>query len=163
MLYSSQEFQHYGIGQLLHPQVSFGGFCWPLLCHYITCIAGSWTRTIGSTAAEFLWLQQLLKELQFSLPKVPCIFSNNINATYVCSNLVFHSHMKHVAIDCHFVHDLVAQTEFQIAHVPSSHQLADLLTETTFWTKPQFSKEQEYWCSLCLHHLEGAYWSTDLV
>jgi len=38
--------------------------------------------------------------------------------------------MKHLAIDYHFVHDLVASKELQVSHMPTSHQLADLFTKS---------------------------------
>jgi len=37
--------------------------------------------------------------------------------------------MKHLVIDYHFVHDLVASKELQMSHVSTSHQLADILTK----------------------------------
>jgi len=60
---------------------------------------------------------------------MPQLFSDNIGATYFCVNHVFHTSMKHLAIDYHFVHDLVAYKELQVSHVPTSHQLVDLLTK----------------------------------
>ena len=35
--------------------------------------------------------------------------------------VMFHTRMKHLAIDRHFVRDLVAKKELQVSHVPSSH------------------------------------------
>ncbi|PNX56481.1 putative copia-type protein [Trifolium pratense] len=86
-------------------------------------------RTIGSTTTELLWLQQLLLELGIQLPQPPTIFTDNIGANYLCTNPVFHTRMKHLAIDYHFVRDLVGKKELKVSHVPSSHQLADLLTK----------------------------------
>jgi hypothetical protein len=37
--------------------------------------------------------------------------------------------MKHLAMDYHFVWDLVAKKELQVSHVLSSHQLVDLPTK----------------------------------
>jgi hypothetical protein len=87
-------------------------------------------RTIATTTAEILWLRQLLHELGLVLNQPPTIFSDNIGATYLCANPVFHSRMKHLAIDYHFVRDLVAANQLQVSHVSSSHQLADLLTKS---------------------------------
>jgi hypothetical protein len=84
-------------------------------------------RTIASTTTEILWLQQLLKELCISLPTKPLVHSDNLGATYLCANPVFHSRMKHLAIDYHFVRDLVSSKQLQVLHIPSSYQLADLL------------------------------------
>jgi len=57
------------------------------------------------------------------------LFSDNIEATYLSANLVFRTRMKHLAIDYHFIRDLVASKELQVSHVPTSHQLADILTK----------------------------------
>lgn len=95
-------------------------------------------RAIGSTTTEILWLQQLLLELGIHIAQPPTIFSDNIGANYLCANPVFHTRMKHLAIDYHFVRDLVAKNELQVSHVPSSHQLADLLT------KPLSRRQHEF-------------------
>jgi hypothetical protein len=95
-------------------------------------------HTIGLTTTEILWLQQLLQELGIHLPQPPTIFSDNISANYLCANPVFHTRMKHLAIDYHFVRDLVAKNELHVSHVPSSHQLDDLLTKPLSRTRHQF-------------------------
>ena len=38
--------------------------------------------------------------------------------------------MKHLAIDYHFVHDLVQSSELRVAHVSASDQLANALTKS---------------------------------
>jgi hypothetical protein len=95
-------------------------------------------RTIGSTTTELLWLQQLLFELGIQLSQPPTIFTDNIGANYLCVNPVFHTRMKHLAIDYHFVRDLVAKKELQVSHVPSSHQLVDLLTKPLSRSRHEF-------------------------
>ncbi|KAI5312496.1 hypothetical protein L3X38_041669 [Prunus dulcis] len=71
-------------------------------------------RVVACTAAELSWLQNLLREL---------------GATFFCANPVLHSHMKHIAIDLHFVRDLVAQGLLKVAHVSTIDQLVDALTK----------------------------------
>ncbi|KAI4299994.1 hypothetical protein L6164_033414 [Bauhinia variegata] len=53
---------------------------------------------------------------------------NNIGATYP-ANPIFHSRTKRLSIDYHFVHELVASGALHVSHIPSSSQLADLLTK----------------------------------
>ncbi|RVX15236.1 Retrovirus-related Pol polyprotein from transposon RE1 [Vitis vinifera] len=66
-------------------------------------------RAIATTAAEINWVQNLFYELQAQSPSTPTIYWDNVGATYVCANPVFHSCMKHIAIDFHFVRDQVVQ------------------------------------------------------
>ena len=74
------------------------------------------------------WLQHLLSELGIQIP-MPKLFCNNLGATHVCTNPMYHSRMKHVEIDFYFVCDKIAQGLLSVAHVPSDHQLADVLTK----------------------------------
>jgi hypothetical protein len=60
-------------------------------------------RTIGFTTTELLWLKQLLKELGIQISQTPTIFTDNIGANYLCASPVFHTRMKHLAMDYHFV------------------------------------------------------------
>jgi hypothetical protein len=47
-------------------------------------------RAVASTAAEVLWVQSLLGELGITLTRPPSIHCDNIGATYLCANPVFH-------------------------------------------------------------------------
>ncbi|XP_019086020.1 PREDICTED: uncharacterized protein LOC109126765 [Camelina sativa] len=60
-------------------------------------------RAVANTASEIRWLCSLLTELGVTLPSVPVILCDNIGATYLCANPVFHSRMKHLALDYHFI------------------------------------------------------------
>jgi len=87
-------------------------------------------RAIATTAAELAWIQSFLTELQFPLSCIPVIYSDNIGANYVCGNPVFHSRMKHIAIDFHFVCDKVAHGSLRVSHVATADKLADALTKS---------------------------------
>ena len=50
--------------------------------------------------------------------------------------------MKHIAIDYQFVRDLVAAKKRQVSHVPTSHQLADLLTKPLSSVRHHFLKDK---------------------
>lgn len=51
-------------------------------------------------------------------------FFNYIGATNLCANQVFHSKMKHIEHDFHFVQDYIVKGELRVSHVPSKYQLA---------------------------------------
>lgn len=84
---------------------------------------------MATTVAEINWLSHLLRVLSLPRLKAPVIYCDNIGATYLCKNPVFHSRMKHVAIDFHFVRDQVAKREICVKHIPAGEQLADSLTK----------------------------------
>lgn len=85
-------------------------------------------RAIASTAAKVNWIMNLLGELHVNFSP-PTIYCDNVSATYLCANPVFHSRMKHVAIDFHFVHDQVSNNKLCVAHVHTVYQLVDSLTK----------------------------------
>ena len=60
----------------------------------------------------------------------PTLFLDNLGATYLYANPVFHSRMKHLAIYYHFVRDLAQLSELCVAHVSTSDQLVDALTKS---------------------------------
>ena len=78
-------------------------------------------------AAELQWVKSLLSEL---LSSPPTLFPDNLGATFLSANPVFHSRMKHFAADYHFVHDLVQSSELPVVHVSVDDQLADALTKS---------------------------------
>lgn len=86
-------------------------------------------RAIANTAAEIKWICNLLTELHIQVPTVPVIYCDNIGATYLSANPVFHSRMKHIALDYHFVRGHVQSGSLRVAHVSAKDQLADALTK----------------------------------
>lgn len=64
-------------------------------------------QAIASALAKINWVMNLIRELKHPSVDVPTIYCDNVGATYLCQNSVFHSRMKHIVIDLHFVHDQV--------------------------------------------------------
>lgn len=86
-------------------------------------------KAIANATVELCWLQSLLRELGISFKEPPVVYCDNLGATYLCSNRVFHSKIKHVAADFHFVHEQVMTRSLRVFHVASGDQLADVLTK----------------------------------
>ncbi|CAA7017709.1 unnamed protein product [Microthlaspi erraticum] len=86
-------------------------------------------RAVANTAAELRWVCSLLSELGITLPSPPSIYCDNVGATYLSANPVFHSRMKHLALDFHFVRDNVQSGAMRVTHVSTKDQLADALTK----------------------------------
>lgn len=86
-------------------------------------------RSVANTASEVRWLCSLLTELGITLRAVPTIYCDNVGATYLCANPVFHSRMKHLALDYHFIRNQVQAGILRVSHVSTRDQLADTLTK----------------------------------
>lgn len=86
-------------------------------------------RSIASTTAEVCWILSLLCELGIKVTTTPTIYSDNKGATYLSANPVFHSRMKHLALDYHFVRQQVQSRNDRVTHVSSHDQLADIMTK----------------------------------
>lgn len=86
-------------------------------------------RAVANTASELRWICSLFTELGISLPATPVIYCDNVVATYLSANPVFHSRMKHVALDFHFVRDNVQSGAVRVSHASTKDQLADALTK----------------------------------
>ncbi|KAJ9691425.1 hypothetical protein PVL29_013564 [Vitis rotundifolia] len=85
-------------------------------------------RGLVSLTAELVWIQSLLQEL--CLPtSPPVLWCDNQSAAHLATNLVFHSRSKHIELDLHFIREKVLRQELQICYVPSTDQLADILTK----------------------------------
>jgi hypothetical protein len=61
-------------------------------------------RSLAMAAAELLWLKSLLLDLHIFVPS-PILYCDNLGATYLAANSVFHARTKHVELDYHFVRE----------------------------------------------------------
>ncbi|KAL6505058.1 hypothetical protein OROGR_024875 [Orobanche gracilis] len=86
-------------------------------------------RAVASTTTEVQWLVSLLSELGYNSTVTPTIFCDNLSATHYSANPVFHSRMKHLALDFHFVREKVQEGSLRVTHIKGDDQLADALTK----------------------------------
>lgn len=57
------------------------------------------------------------------------MWCDNLGATYLYANPIFHARTKHIEIDFHFVHEWIAQKLLDIRFINSSDQVADGFTK----------------------------------
>ena len=86
-------------------------------------------RAIADATAEITWIQSLLKELGISSSPPAVLWCDNMGATSLALNPVFHARTKHIEVDVHFIRDKVIAKAIDVRFVPSEDQLADLLTK----------------------------------
>ncbi|KAK9209219.1 hypothetical protein WN944_001583 [Citrus x changshan-huyou] len=91
-------------------------------------------RALASASAEIAWIQSLLEELKIECTSLPIIWCDNVSATELAKNPVYHSRTKHIELDIHFVRDKVLARELEISYIPSEEQIADILTKPLTFT-----------------------------
>jgi hypothetical protein len=79
-----------------------------------------------STTSEFMWIKQLLNNLNITTHLPIKIFYDNQITCHIASNLVFQERTKHIEIDCHFIREKIQSKEIEISFVKSKDQKADI-------------------------------------
>jgi hypothetical protein len=92
-------------------------------------------KALANAAAEIKWMESLLPDLHVQLVQPPILWCDNIGATYLTSNLLFHARTKHIEIDFHFVRDQVLRGQLRVQFVSSKDQYADALTKSLSSTR----------------------------
>ncbi|GKE43279.1 gag/pol polyprotein [Tanacetum coccineum] len=75
---------------------STGGFAIYLEAEY---------KALADTVTELTWLQALFNELGIRSSSTLILWCDNLGATYLSANPIFHARTKHVEIDYHFVRE----------------------------------------------------------
>ncbi|CAM8893628.1 unnamed protein product [Rhodiola kirilowii] len=86
-------------------------------------------KALANGTAEATWIQSVLRELGVKQKQPPILWCDNLGATYVTANPVFHARTKHIEIDFHFVREKVAQGELEVRFISTKDQLADVFTK----------------------------------
>ncbi|KAJ9538392.1 hypothetical protein OSB04_031125 [Centaurea solstitialis] len=105
-------------------------------------------KAIADTVAELIWLKSLLRELGLN-SKAPTLWCDNLGATYLTANPVFHARTKHVEVDYNFVCEQVTQGNLKVKFISTDDQIADI------FTKPLPSQKFEFLRLLTALNLRG--------
>ena len=86
-------------------------------------------KALANGTAEATWIQSVLRELVVYQSRPPVLWCDNLGATYLSANPVFHARTKHIEIDFHFVREKVALGALDVRFISSGDQLADVFTK----------------------------------
>ncbi|XP_073360533.1 uncharacterized protein [Aegilops tauschii subsp. strangulata] len=92
-------------------------------------------KALANATAELIWVQALLDELGVNHSSVARLWCDNIGATYLSANSVFHARTKHIEVDYHFVRERVAKRLLDIRFISTNDQVADGFTKALSWQK----------------------------
>jgi hypothetical protein len=99
------------------------------------------------TSAEIAWIQQLLLELGCISQKLPTLWCDNLSATFLATNSVFHARTKHIELDYHFVREKLAAKQLSVKFICFADQLADIFTKSLAKTRFQLLRDKLTVCS----------------
>jgi histone deacetylase 1/2 len=104
-------------------------------------------KALANATTELIWVEAILQELGVKLREKPRLWCDNLGATFLSANPVFHARTKHIEIDYHFVRERVADNRLDIKFISTKDQIAD------GFTKPLAVKPlQEFKHNLNLSH-----------
>jgi hypothetical protein len=86
-------------------------------------------KALANATAELIWVEALARELGVSLRQRPCLWCDNLGATYLSANPIFHARTKHIEIDYHFVRERVAEKLLDVKFISTKDQVADGFTK----------------------------------
>jgi histone deacetylase 1/2 len=105
-------------------------------------------KALANATAELIWVEALVRELGVTLREKPRLWCDNLGATFLSANPVFHARTKHIEIDFYFVRERVARKQLDIRFISSKDQIADGFTKTLC-----SKKLDEFKCNLNLSKL----------
>lgn len=74
-------------------------------------------------------MKSLLSDLKQSHYHLSLLLCDNTATLHIAAKPVFHERIKHIELNYHIIRDNVQAKELTTLHVPSFHQVADLLTK----------------------------------
>ncbi|XP_074342118.1 uncharacterized protein LOC141679540 [Apium graveolens] len=86
-------------------------------------------RAMVAAASEVAWLVRLFGDIGITNLQPITLFCDDQSAMHIAKNPAFHERTKHIDIDCHFTRDKALEGLIELSYLPTTDQLADLLTK----------------------------------
>lgn len=74
-------------------------------------------RSMSNSAAEVVWIIELLKELKVDIDIPVTIYCDNRSTMQISANPVFHERTKHIELDCHFIWEKIQQGNVETKYI----------------------------------------------
>ena len=87
-------------------------------------------------AKEGIWLQTFVAEILRSEPTVMKVNCDNQGVIALVKDNKFHSCMKHINLQYHFIWEAVEDNKITISYIPTDQNVSDILTKAL--VRPKF-------------------------
>lgn len=84
---------------------------------------------VTNATIKIIWLGSLIIELSISITNPLVLWCNNVGATYLMANSIYHAFTKHIELEIHFVCDQVVKCLLHIRFIFVKDQVADSFTK----------------------------------
>ena len=112
--------------------------CWQSTKQKVVALSSCEAEYIAAASAA----TQALGELRGSSVDVVVLKVDSRSALALAKNPVFHGRSKHIRIKYHFIRDCLEDGSIKAEHIPTTNQLADILTKSLGKTKFQEMREK---------------------
>ena len=92
------------------------------------CSAEAEFRAMSQGICEIIWLSKVLKELRIMVECPMKLYCDGKAAISIAHNRIQHDRTKHIEIDRHFIKEQIEVGEICLPFVPTTQQVADILT-----------------------------------
>ncbi|KAK3038486.1 hypothetical protein RJ639_029784 [Escallonia herrerae] len=106
----------------------------------IVVLSSTEAEYVAATMAtqECVWLKRLIGDMFYEVDYAVQIKCDNVSATKLASNPIFHARTKHIKVRYHFVREKVFSEEVELLSVRTNDQVADIFTKA--WVEPKFQE-----------------------